>query len=176
MARSPMTEEAILAHLVRLAAPAEDRLYRHQRFVRLAEALSRELEPMVSSALLAEAVSQEAEDWLELFAQMQPDAALSQAARRELLRPNAAEISRETRELAQCLLANWIALQCFRQEDGLPAFVLPANGEQISWPMGLFDGIEAFAAPPEGVARLFEGFLAKHPSLQCQASGPPSNA
>lgn len=165
MARLPMNDDEIIAQLTQLATPVEERLHRDRRFATLTGALSRELAPMVASALRAEALSEDAQEWLEEFAQMGPLAALSLAAKRRFLQPDAQEISREAKELAQCVLANWFAIKSFRAEDGLPAFVLPGNGEEPSWPQGLFDGIAAFAAPPERVARLFKKFLEKNPSL-----------
>lgn len=142
------------------------------------------LEPDVKKALDQEASSDIAEEWLDEATQMLKsiipelppgleqrqefkDAAarvrkgLTEQFLKDALKPSADEIGSHTRELAQCVLANWFSILEHAKHDHtgetqeLSANAMPKGVDHKA----VYEGVKAFAVPVEIVASKFTNYV-----------------
>ena len=182
MTRTPTTIEEEMERL-RAGAPARDYLARKaELFEGQVSQLAGRLEPDVKVWLEREASPELAKEWVDeathalnaiapelreleqrqefrdALARVQSE--LSGQVLRDVIRPTDDEIHGHARELAQCVLANWLSsLEHAKQDNPGKALSLSANG----LPRGVghtavLEGVEDFVVPVKTVALAFNAY------------------
>lgn len=183
MTRQATTEDEEYERLKALAVKPEYKNRKRELFAQQASDFAGMLEPEVRQGLEQEASSEVAEEWigeargalggiLELPQGWEQTKEFKEAANRvqqglteqfcrDALKPSEDEIKSHARELAQCVLANWISiLEHAKQDHAGQALRLSANGIPVSVKFeDLYKGVEAYAVPLDNVTRHFQQYL-----------------
>jgi len=189
MARETTTEDAELKRLQSLAVSPDYKERKSRLFAQQVAALAELLEPEVRRGLKKEVQGQIADEWVEegraalsgALAESPKDWLESReflvaiksirddlaryfgqgALMQNALEPNESEIQSHTAELAQCVLANWLALLEHAKQDAdsnpvaLTANALPESIE----PAEMYEGTEAFVLEQSTVGEKFNEYL-----------------